>query len=363
MSLAHSPPPNGRLPLSSLLPSNRDPTLAMDTGDFTPADTRKRPRVATPPTNAPRLIDRISSDMSATAANIGAAVLTIKHSSLKEMASSLNAIFSDVMVKAFETQANIMSDLAGTITCLNANIQELTEENEGLKEELKAVRIVRESQQLKDSQKEMETQLREALTKVKVMDLDFGACLTDRKQLIDAGKDRLREQVRSDLRARFDTLMSRASLAVIARATAKRAYPEGDRWTAPVLLTIPDRETRWETEDILRSSKCYPSFHWPKEMIEPVKVLRKAMVDSGTSDTTNYIRIRPDDRDGKMKIRADVKPKEGTAKFAIKATWAVPAYDAKLRPTGWSTPTWANVAARPPTASSVNGTKNVIENL
>ena len=96
------------------------------------------------------------------------------------------------------------------------------------------------------------------------MDLDFGACLNDRKQLIDAGKDRLREQVRSDLRARFDTLMSRASLAVIARATTKRAYPEGDRWTAPVLITIPDRETRWEAEDILRSSKCFPSFHWPR---------------------------------------------------------------------------------------------------
>ena len=45
MSLAHSPPPNGRLLLSSLLPSNRDPTLAMDTGDFTPAESRKRPRV------------------------------------------------------------------------------------------------------------------------------------------------------------------------------------------------------------------------------------------------------------------------------------------------------------------------------
>ena len=59
----------------------------------------------------------------------------------------------------------------------------------------------------------------------------------------------------------------------------------------------------------------------------------------------------------------DVKPKEGNAKFAIKATWAVPAYDAKIRPTGWSTPTWANVAARPPTASSVNWTRNDIENL
>ena len=191
----------------------------------------------------------------------------------------------------------------------------------------------------------METQLREGVTKVEVMDLDFGACLTDRKQLIETGKAILREKVRSDLRARFDTLMTQGSLAVIARATAKRAYPEGDRWTAPVLLTVKDRETRWEIEDILRQSKCYLSFHWPKEMIEPVKILRKAVVDGGTSDTINYIRIRPEERDGKLKIRADVKPKEGTAKFALKATWTVPAYDNNIRPAGWSTPTWANVAA------------------
>ena len=201
----------------------------------------------------------------------------------------------------------------------------------------------------------METQLREGDTKVKVMDLDFGACLTDRKQLIETGKAILREKVRSDLRARFDTLMTRGSLAVIARATAKRAYPEGDRWTAPVLLTVTDRETRWETEDILRQSKCYPSFHWPKEMIEPVKILRKAVVDGGTSDTINYIRIRPEERDGKLKIWADVKPKEGTAKFALKATWTVPAYVANIRPAGW-----ANVAAN---LHRVNNTQEEIVNM
>ena len=82
--------------------------------------------------------------------------LAIKHTSLKEMAGSLTTILSDIMVKAFERQANTMSDLAGTITGLNNNIQELSEENEALKEELKAVRAVRESQQLKESQREME---------------------------------------------------------------------------------------------------------------------------------------------------------------------------------------------------------------
>ena len=29
-------------------------------------------------------------------------------------------------------------------------------------------------------------------------------------------------------------------------------------------------------------------------MLEPVKILRKAIVDSGVDDTLNFIRIRPD---------------------------------------------------------------------
>ena len=98
-------------------------------------------------------------------------------------------------------------------------------------------------------------------------------------------------------------------------------------------------------------------------MIEPVKTLRKAMVDGGISDSTNYIRIRPYENDSKLRIRADVKPKEGTTKFALRASWSVPAFDAKLRPTGWATPTWANVAANQAGASSVNNTILETESL
>ena len=50
-------------------------------------------------------------------------------------------------------------------------------------------------------------------------------------------------------------------------------------------------------------------------MLEPVKILRKAIVDSGVDDTLNFIRIRPDERDGHLKIKANIKPKEGQSKF------------------------------------------------
>ena len=122
MSLAHSPPPAARLQISALLNSNR-----MDTSDFTPV-TRQRnkcPRAGTPLQDGIRLIDKVSNDMIETRNKIGAAVLNIKTTSLKELAGSVNTIFNDIIVKALERQASTMSDIAGTITSQNDIIREL----------------------------------------------------------------------------------------------------------------------------------------------------------------------------------------------------------------------------------------------
>ena len=122
MSLAHSPPPAARLQISSLLNSNR-----MDTSDFTPVtgQCNKRPRAGTPPQDGIRLIDKVSKDMIETRNKIGAAVLNIKTTSLKELAGSVNTFFNNIIVKALERQASTMSDIAGTITSQNDIIREL----------------------------------------------------------------------------------------------------------------------------------------------------------------------------------------------------------------------------------------------
>ena len=332
--------PVGRSPLGSQ--SKLLDSAEMDTGDFTPVlnGGRKRKKANTPPaTNGMRMIDRISKETNKFRTDLGAALLNVKTGSLKELSNFIVTIIGENVLAGFEGQASAMSDLAGQMTDMTETITNLREENEELKEELNSVRLLRETQASKDSVKIMEVAVREAVTKVKVMDLDFGACLNYRRQLQETAKTALRDKVRTDSRARFDTLMARASLAVIARATEHRAYPTGaEIWTAPVLITIPDRETRWEVEEILRGSNCYPSFHWPKEMMDPIKTLRKAIVDSGVDDNVNYIRIRPDERDGRLKIKADVKPKDGKHKFTAKATWAVPAFDPSLRADGWAVP-------------------------
>ena len=353
--LVRTPPPAVRPPaVTAAAPSAAALTAGVvllpaagPLSDWTPVTSRradKRKRLNnTPEASAGRLIDKIAQGMKEAEGKIGTAALNLKCNNIKSLADSVGNFMNTVLVSCLQVQASNLSDIAGTITSLNEIITDLQEENNELRTELEEVKNLRESQQYKESCREMEVQVREAVAKVKVMDLDFGACLTDRKQLQDTARDKLKEKVRSDLRDRYDTLMARASLAVISRATTRRAYPEGEKWTAPILLTIPDKETRWETEDILRKSNVFPSFHWPKEMIEPVKVLRKAIVDSGIDEASHYIRIRPEDRDGRLRLRADTKPKAGSGKFAIRATWNIPALDNTIRNRNrdWAKPTMA----------------------
>jgi hypothetical protein len=92
----------------------------------------------------------------------------------------------------------------------------------------------------------------------------------------------------------------------------------------------------------------YPGFHWPREMVDNVKVYRKVVKDMGFPDSAFYIRIRPEERDGTWKIRADVKPKEGMdVKFVSVASFDIPPLDENLKKfiPGWAKPTWVRKSA------------------
>ncbi len=109
------------------------------------------------------------------------------------------------------------------------------------------------------------------------------------------------------------------------------------------------RESRWELEEILRKSNMFPTYHWPKEFLEPVKEIRQVVVDMGVDPGTNYIRIRPEEKDGTWKIRADTKPKEGNGKFLLKAKWNIAPldHDNRKKVTDWRKPCWT--FSNPPT--------------
>jgi hypothetical protein len=111
-------------------------------------------------------------------------------------------------------------------------------------------------------------------------------------------------------------------------------------------VTIEDRDSRWQVEDALRKSKVYPSFHWPREMVDNVKAYRQVIERMGFSDKEYYVRIRPEHRDGSWRIKADAKCKaDGTnGKFAPVAAFDLPPLDPELRTLcdSWLKPVWVS---------------------
>ena len=174
-----------------------------------------------------------------------------------------------------------------------------------------------------ESRKEMERKLQDSLGQVKVMDINFGRQMEDKAEIARLAAEIIRQDVRQNEVGYYNDLMRRARITVLGKATVRRDSSEGGYYTVPILITCKDRGEKWDLEGIIRRAGYYPSFHWPQEILEFVQEARKEVSALGFPDSTHYIRIRPELYEGRIQIRADVKPKSGGS-FRPKAVWNAP---------------------------------------
>ena len=259
----------------------------------------------------------------------------------------------DIMVKYIkssikheEVMGNHLSDVFQVVTKLEKKTVAAEVKAEAADVKVKEIEKVRETIEIKSSRKEMAQKMELAVSQVKIMDLDFDKSVEDQKEMVRIAKTRLTAKVNASDQPKFTDLIKKAEVHVLARKTAKRkARATGeDIWTAPVVMTMPVKNERWEMEDILRKNKIYPTFHWPKDFLEPLKKMKEEL-KSKIDEESNFIRIRPTLSDGKWKIRADSRPKEGNEKFSHAASWEMPPADEAVRSKvkNWHKPSWADV--------------------
>jgi hypothetical protein len=185
-----------------------------------------------------------------------------------------------------------------------------------------SVVVTKDKLEVKASSKEMEERLKVATTQFKVMDVDIGKETDNRAEILSKGMAAIKAKVRSDMQDEWTKLAEGVEVAPLVRKTTK---PTGkDYYSAPLLFTVQDKTRRWRMEEILRNSKIYPGFHWPQEMMTVLKDYKTVLKDNGLNEDTTYLRIRPVEREGKVKLRADTKAKEGAGKFSTRATWEAP---------------------------------------
>jgi len=252
-------------------------------------------------------------------------------------------------VKGLEGVGNIVAEVVMEMHGLESRIKGKDREIQGLKEELesqsnvvKAVSQSKERIEIKASSKDMEERLKISLTQFKVMDVEIGKETEDRKELISKGLEEIKKKVRSEHKAEWEKLADGVDVIPLVKKSMKQSG--SDKYTAPFLFTVQERNRKWRMEDILRGSKIYPGFHWPQEMMTVLKGYKSVLKDNDVNEDTTYVRIRPQERDGRIRIRADVKPKEGNGRFTAKASWEAPPLDAEIRKRAKDhlKPTWAS---------------------
>jgi hypothetical protein len=199
----------------------------------------KRARIGTPEKGKcwdfKNLQKRLSEDLEAKIKGMMNAVGELKPLNPKDFRDALADIFGKFVVPILEDQGSLMSDLIEGISCMEEKVQEMKDDKAKDAERIKMLEKCRESVELKGSRKDMTERVTVASKQFKVLDIDFGKELTERKELLAAAREKLSDKVRSDKRGRYNELIKNASMQVLARATMKRKDQKGDQeiWTGP----------------------------------------------------------------------------------------------------------------------------------
>jgi hypothetical protein len=222
-----------------------------------------------------------------------------------------------------------MDKLNGEIRKRDTVIRDLEVNVADQDQKVVAVMKAKDKVEIKASSKEMEERLKVANTQFKIMEVEIGKETDNRKEIIDKGMAELTKKVRSDMQKEWTELTRGVDVAPLVRKTVKPAGREA--YSAPLLFTVQEKQKKWRMEEILRSSRIYPGYHWPQEMMGVLKEYKNVLKESGVNEETTYIRIRPNERDGKIRLRADIKPKEGNGRFSARAVWDAPPLCGDLR--------------------------------
>jgi hypothetical protein len=195
---------------------------------------------------------------------------------------------------------------------------------------MEAEKRARETERKKESVREMEDKLKVAGRQIKLLDMDFGKVMNNRKEMVERVVDNFKEDVKLNDRKRLDILLRRTRIIILGKETVAVTVRGKRLYTVPVLLECRNEDDKEELSDILRDAEYFGTYHWPIEIMDFVKAVRENVKRMGYSEDRQFIRIRPEEREGRLQLKADVKEKNG-GRFWLVATWGIPPLDKQLR--------------------------------
>lgn len=240
----------------------------------------------------------------------------------------------DAMTAVAEAVTGMMNSISDGVRqerLERETLEDRTEDKLGkLEEEVKEQRVILDSltevrirSRVKESIKEMESKVAEAECAIKVLDIDIGRETGDKREIVRKTIDSIRSYVREDSVGWLDRIMKRTRIVILGRGTVRQDRNSGVEYTVPTLFQCRDRRDAEDLDFLVREAGWFPSFHWPREIIEMVNHARDEVRQQGYAERDYYVRVRPERREGGLMLKAEVKPKAG-GRFTLKGLWSCP---------------------------------------
>jgi hypothetical protein len=176
---------------------------------------------------------------------------------------------------------------------------------------------------VRESVKEMEGKVRTAMCGVKVCNLNIGQETEDKALIVRKVLGEVRKAARKEEEGQLEKVLRRTRVVVLGKRTEGRREGEQTIQSVPILLQCQDMRDMQVVEGILKGAGYFPTLHWPEEMMEFVNGVREEVRRRGVSERDSWIRIRPVEEEGRVRIKVDTKAKSG-GRFRLEGVWECP---------------------------------------
>jgi len=176
---------------------------------------------------------------------------------------------------------------------------------------------------VKESVKDMEGKVRAAMSGVKVGNINIGQETDNKVLIVRKVLGEVRKAAKREEEGQLDKILRRTRVVVLGKRTEGRREGGETIQSVPILLQCQDRKDAQVLEGILKGAGYFPTLHWPDEVMEFIKGGREEVRRRGVSGMESWIRIRPVEEEGRIRIRVDTKSKTG-GKFRLEGVWRCP---------------------------------------
>ena len=242
------------------------------------------------------------------------------------------------MVEALEA---VMSGISDGIKCdrevrqekergLEIKVGLMEEDIRESKVKIEIMRQAKDRSARKESSQVLTDKLRQADRQLKYLDIDFGRATNSRREIVERTISFMKEDVSLSERKRLDIVLRRTKFVILGKETKVREVEDQRIYTVPVMLEFRTEGDKVEVEEMLKTVGWFPVYHWPAEILEFIKEARAEVRAMGFPESGHYIKIRPEWREGRMELKAEVKENRMGGRYRTVAVWDIPPADKGL---------------------------------